>query len=246
MKDYFSERSHDYARYRPTYPQSVFNWIRELHGAKERAWDCATGNGQFASGLVSVFKEVYASDLSNNQLQHALHPNQIHYSQQRAEATNYPDDYFDFVSVAQAIHWFDFDAFYTELKRVLHPNGLFFVCGYAQIQTFPEADEVIDYLYRDILDAYWFPERRYVDEGYQTIPFPFEELPTPTAAFEAQWSINELLGYLSTWSARTNYMREKQQDPLDLIREKLTDKWGEHEQHPIRFPLLMRLGNFIS
>lgn len=244
MKDYFSERSADYARYRPTYPPSVFKWIQELPCAKKRVWDCATGNGQFASGLTSVFSEVYASDLSGNQLQHAINPEQIQYSLQRAEATNYPDQYFDFVSVAQAIHWFDFDAFYHELKRVLRPGGMFFVCGYAQIKTFPEADAVIDYLYRDILDPYWFPERRYVDEGYQTIPFPLEELPTPGVTYDAAWSVDDLLGYLSTWSARTNYMREKQQDPLDLIHEKLRAVWGRNQTRTIQFPLLMRLGQF--
>ena len=43
----------------------------------------------------------------------------------------------------------------------------------------PEVDAVIRRLYADILGSYWPPERRLVEQGYRTLPFPFEEIEPP-------------------------------------------------------------------
>jgi ubiquinone/menaquinone biosynthesis C-methylase UbiE len=119
MKDNFSDKSDKYAKYRPTYPQEMLDFIFSLLDKKENAWDCGTGTGQIAIELSKEFNNVYATDISKTQLDNAIKKDNIFYSVQSAEKTNFNNKTFDLITVAQAIHWFDFDKFYFEVKRTL-------------------------------------------------------------------------------------------------------------------------------
>ena len=59
--DYFSDHSKLYASARPTYPEELFGFVASIAPARERVWDCATGNGQAAVGLARYFAEVEAT-----------------------------------------------------------------------------------------------------------------------------------------------------------------------------------------
>ena len=72
MKDFFSSQSKVYAAFRPTYPKELYQFIFRHLTEKKVAWDCATGNGQVAQYLASYFNEVYATDISQQQLDHAV------------------------------------------------------------------------------------------------------------------------------------------------------------------------------
>jgi len=182
MKDNFSKESDKYVRYRPTYPAELYQYINTITPGKASAWDCGTGNGQVALELAKSFDQVQATDISQAQLDHAPYADNIKYSVQSAEDTHFSDASFDLVTVAQAIHWFDFDLFYKEVSRTAKKGAVICVIGYARLEITPEIDEVITRFYTDIIGPYWDPERRYVDDGYQTIPFPYEEIETPTYA----------------------------------------------------------------
>ena len=95
-------------------------------------------------------------------------------------------------------------------------------------------------LYFKTLQGYWDPERRYIDEHYQTIPFPFQELAVPALALHYTWSGMQLLQYLATWSGVQHYQRQHQQDPLQNIRQCLVTK-GNPEV-TLSFPVLLRVG----
>ncbi|MFY0685823.1 MAG: hypothetical protein JXQ90_01590 [Cyclobacteriaceae bacterium] len=76
----------------------------------------------------------------------------------------------------KAIHWFDFELFYQEVFRVSKPSAIVAILGYGLVQIHPTIDQVVQYLYKDILGGYWDEERRFIDEHYSTIPFPFDEI----------------------------------------------------------------------
>lgn len=226
--------------YRPTYPARLFDFILGLVVKKEFAWDCGTGNGQVAVELAKYFPKVHASDISRQQLEQApAHPN-IVYSIQKAESPAYPDHYFDLITVAQAIHWFDFEEFYKQVNRTIKIGGIFTVIGYGLIETFPKADAIISRFYSEIVGPFWDEERRYLDEKYQTIPFPFEEIESPefTASFE--WSIDQMIGYLRTWSAVKQYRNHTGNDPLDLIYDELNESWN-NQTRTVNFPIYTRV-----
>jgi len=241
MKDNFSAQAKTYAAYRPNYSQEFIDHIASFVKDKEIALDVATGNGQVAVKLAKHFNTVYATDISQKQLDNAIPADNIIYKMERAEQTSFGDKMFDLITVAQAIHWFDFEAFYKEVYRILKPDGLFVVMGYGLFSTNPESDRLIHHLHENILGGYWDPERRYVDENYQTIPFPFEEMEGRQFYETFTWTFEHLLGYIESWSAVQHYIRKNGSDPVNLIRDKLKESWAKSDGTAV-FPLLLRLG----
>ena len=241
MKDYFSAQSSQYKTFRPTYQEELFSFLFSHVNEKEYAWDCGTGNGQVAVELAKQFTKVYATDISRQQLSEAPARNNIEYSVQKAENVSFPDNGFDLVTVAQAIHWFNINKFYDEVQRTLKTDGLIAVIGYGLVQSFPESDKIISHFYQNIVGNFWDYERKYLDEKYQTLPFPFREIKTPEFCRAYKWSFDQLIGYLNTWSPVQNYKKQKGSNPVDLIFEDLKSCWGD-EVRPVRFPVFLRLG----
>lgn len=241
MKDNFSKQAALYAQFRPTYPQELYDFLLPIVPDLGVAWDCGTGNGQVAAELAGYFEKVYATDISIKQLNNAIQKANIIYSVTPAEQASFPNKTFDLITVAQAIHWFDFEKFYSEVKRTLKPDGIIAVIGYGLIKTEPGLSKVINYLYRDVLGNYWDKERKYIDENYQTIPFPFNELPTPELSVSYKWSLEQLVGYLNTWSAVQHYITQNGKDPVGLIIDDLSNVCGP-TSIDVNFPTLLRVG----
>lgn len=242
MKDNFSAQAEIYARFRPAYPSSLFDYLNGLCLQKERAWDCATGNGQIAFGLSPFFREIQATDISEQQLSHALKAENIMYRKEAAESSSFTDRSFDLIVVAQAIHWFDFDLFYKEVKRTLKTDGVFVVTGYDMPKTDPETDDILMYFYDHTIGKYWDPERKYVDERYETIPFPFEEVTTPKLFYECTWNLEHFLGYVNTWSAVQHYIKDTKINPVPKLEEQLQKVWKPGDSKKVVFPVLLRAG----
>jgi SAM-dependent methyltransferase len=165
----------------------------------------------------------------------------ITYKVATAEDMPFDAQVFDLVAVAQAVHWFDFDRFYAEVRRVLKPDGIIAVMGYGLFSTNPGSDKILRDFYDKIVGPYWDAERRYLDENYTTIPFPFDEIDAPEFVNRFQWSFDQLTGYLETWSATQHYKVAKKSNPVDLIRESLRETW-ENSNKEVVFPLLLRVG----
>lgn len=242
MKDNFSTSAHLYAKYRPHYPTELFLYLESLLSRTQRAWDCGTGNGQVAAALAALFKEVAATDISEQQLENAIRIPNITYSRQPAENTNFPDAHFDLVTTAQAVHWFDQEKFFEEVKRTLRPGGLIAVLGYGLVRSNEETNRIIDHFYQEIVGPYWDEERTYLEKEYQTIPFPFEELRPPFFSIEAPWDLEHLAGYLRTWSAVKHYEKDQEEDPVTLIYPELQKAFGSGS--PISFPVILRVGRY--
>lgn len=241
MKDNFSKQSAAYAAFRPDYPDAMISHLMAFVKNRHAALDVATGNGQVAQKISPYFEKVYATDISKKQIEKAWKSDNLIYKAEPAEKTTFDDHQFDLITVAQSIHWFDFDKFYKEIYRILKPDGIFAVLGYGLFSTNPDSDKILMEYYRNIVGPYWDAERRYVEEMYQTIPFPFEELPTSAFTNNFEWTFAQLVGYLETWSATQHYKNANGSDPVDRIREKLQQSW-ENGNKNVVFPLILRVG----
>ncbi len=242
MKDNFSAQAKGYSVYRPHYPQDMIAYIISFTENKGKALDAATGNGQVAAAIAPFFTTVYGIDISATQLENAAQQSNIIYKEERAEQTSFSDDEFDLITVAQAIHWFDFDAFYKEVYRILKPPGIIAVMGYGLFQTDAKTDRIIHLFYFAIIGTYWDAERRYIDEDYKTIPFPFEEIYIEKQFSNTfTWTFEQLIGYLETWSAVQHYIKQNDSNPLDIIRDDLKESWEKSDKQ-VTFPLLLRIG----
>lgn len=243
FKDYFSGHATDYAKYRPRYPASLFEYLASVTKERERAWDCATGNGQAALGLAPFFEQVIATDASELQLASAGRHEKISYRLATAGRTDIESASVDLVTVAQALHWFVLDAFYAEVKRVLKPEGVLAVWAYNLLEISPEIDARINEFYSETVGPYWPPERRLIEDGYQSIGFPFRELKPPQVRMEARWNLNDLTGYLRTWSATKQFIQARGFDPVAELESDLLAVWNApQEEKTVRWPLSMRVG----
>ncbi len=123
-KDLFSNQAELYAKYRPTYPKELIEYVVSFVNKKETALDCATGNGQAAILLAASFQKVFATDTSLKQIDQAVKYPSVTYLREEAEKTSFDDNSFDLITVAQAYHWFEFDAFYAEATRIGKPDAI--------------------------------------------------------------------------------------------------------------------------
>jgi hypothetical protein len=146
------------------------------------------------------------------------------------------------IVVGQAIHWFDHEAFYREAKRVMGPTAVIAVIGYGLMRVSPEVDAVVDHFYKNITGPYWEPERKYIDEAYQTLPFPFEPIEAPAFEMPCKWSFAQMMGYLNTWSAVKKYGEVNGVNPLTLVADDLERAWGGASIRAVVFPLFLRVG----
>lgn len=246
FKDYFSRQSSDYAQYRPRYPRELFEYLASLCQACDRAWDCATGNGQAALELAQLFTQVVATDGSPTQLSQASTHPRVTYRVALADQSGLADRSVDLVTVAQAAHWFPLDAFYTEVRRVVKPGGVVALWCYELMTVSEAVDPWVNYFYRTIVDPYWPPERTLVEHHYRTIPFPFPELDVPPFSMETHWTLEQLCGYLFTWSASQNYLEATGKNPLDEVGDRLLTAWGDpNESKPIHWPIHLRVGRIL-
>jgi len=139
----FDQVASRYAASRPSYPSALFDYLASLTETRERAWDCATGNGQAALGLARHFAQVEATDVSPRQIEQAMDNDRLRFTVQAAESRVFEANAFDLVSVAQALHWFELDRFWPEVTRALKPRGIFACYCYSWHQVSPEIDEVV-------------------------------------------------------------------------------------------------------
>ncbi len=226
------------------YPDALFEYVASLPCTRDAAWDCATGNGQAAIGLSRHFDRVVATDVNEGQIAHAFPNNKIAYSVQAAEKTTNRDGQFDLVNVAQALHWFDLERFWTEVKRVLKPNGAFVASSYAWSRVDERVDAVIEQHLKHVIAPYWAPNNKLCWSGYQTVAFPFEPLPSPAFEIENHWRVDQYLDYLGTWSATKRCMAHRGPRFFDEVKTKVLKAWGgSHERRSVRMPLVVIAGN---
>lgn len=240
-KDLFSKQAIAYAKYRPVYPKELFEYILQFVEEKNTAWDCATGNGQAAVALAPHFKKVIATDISESQLSLGIQHANIKYEIAAAEHTSFPGNMFDLITVAQAYHWFKFDAFEKEVRRIARMDAIIAVWGYNLFSTNdPLIDALVKKFYTKIVGPYWDAERRYVDDNYNSIPFNFIPLPTRWFSIEAMWSKDDVIGYLDSWSSVQHFIAAEKYNPVDDIIKELDLLWKDVKL--VSFPLFLKLG----
>ena len=242
MKDNFSTQADVYAKYRPQYPDALFEYIMSFVKEKNLAWDCGTGNGQTAKKLSKYFDKVYATDISSKQIEHAAKKSNINYVVEPAEKTSLKNNTVDLVTVSQALHWFNFEKFYAEVKRVAKPTAVIAVWTYSLLQTDSVTDKLIHDYHFKTLEKYWDEERKYVDDGYKTIPVPFKKIDNPEFFIELNWNTEDLEGYFNTWSALQKFIKVNNYNPVPDLMKEIKLNWPADECRKIIFPIHIKLG----
>lgn len=242
--DHFSERAAAYARFRPTYPAELFAWLADQSPAHRLAWDAGTGSGQAAVALAEEFDLVVGTDPSADQIAQARqHPNVV-YRVGVEGVSGLEDGAADLVTAAQALHWFDLEAYYREVQRVIVPGGLLAVWCYGLHRVNPEIDRVFDRFYGETVGPWWPPERAEVETGYRRLPFPYPEIDVPNFNMTAELEMAGLLAYVGTWSAVKRKHAGTGTDPIVEVTAELASVWGDPAgKKEVRWPLSIRAGH---
>lgn len=241
FEDHFSKQSAIYRKARPTYPDELFAYLAGLAPAHALCWDCGTGNGQAAVSLSAFFTKVIATDPSGEQIKNAMPRPNIEYRAAPAEHSGLPDHCADLLTAATAAHWFNHSLFYPEAQRVLKPGGIIALWTYSMAHINPAIDELIEWFAYDYLLQYWPDGRWYVRQQYTTLPFPFEAMETPAFYCRMQWSMEQWLDYLRSWSSYNKYIEQHATDPITtVLLDKLTQLWPAGEVKEITWPLHLK------
>ncbi len=226
----FSHGSAEYARHRPRYPDGLFAFLRDACRRHERAWDCATGNGQAAVAAARHFDRVAATDVSLEQVRHGQAHPRVAYGVALAEGVPFGKAVFDLVMVAQAIHWFDLPAFFAEVERVLRPGGVLAAWTYNFPEITPQIDSILRRELYAPIDPFWAAGNRMVINRYRDLHLPYKRIPAPEdLSIRVEWTLPQFLAYLRTWSAVKRYQAEKGRDPVARLESALAPLWGAPE-----------------
>jgi len=244
FNDHFSNVARQYADFRPHYPAALFDFLATLAPGDSLVWDCAAGSGQATTDLAARFKTVIATDASAEQIASAPRRSNVEYRVALAEQSGLADESVGLVTVAQALHWFRLESFFAEASRVLKPGGALAVWVYATNLVEGEGvNSIVQDFYSNVVGPYWPPERKMTENGYSNITLPFSELkPTPLFRMEVRWTLDQLLGYFSTWSATNRFITATGGNPLERLAEALGNVWGDRNlPRLVLWPLSLRV-----
>ncbi|MGE5457157.1 MAG: SAM-dependent methyltransferase, partial [Methanococcaceae archaeon] len=107
-----------------------------------------------------------------------------------------------------------------------------------------DIDRVLRKYYYDVVGLYWSHKIKMVNERYKSIFFPFHEIIPPEFYSEQIWDLNEVIGYLRSWSSTQNYIELNKEDPINKILNDLEEGWGNYNlKRLVRWHLFFRVGN---
>ncbi|KAF9437034.1 hypothetical protein BGZ76_002197 [Entomortierella beljakovae] len=254
-----------YQSFRPGYNANFFKMVYNYHaksnGQFDTAVDVGTGTGQVASVLAEKFKQVHGVDASATMLAAAIQkPNITYHTSKGEDLSAIPSQSVDLLTVAQAIHWFDCPKFFSEVKRVLKPQGTFAAVGYTFVEfdKYPRASQRIKDLGNEpeLLGTYWEPGRLVLDNLYKCISVPMgnveryyapnNELP---ALLSDRVTMEHVRSYIKTWSSYKRYCdaHPDRPDIVDLTIDAIMKEEGfvDDDQVDLSFPTVLILAKNV-
>ncbi len=240
FQDHFSKQASEYALHRPTYPIELFALLAEVCVEHRLAVDVGAGNGQAAVALADHFERVIAAEPSAEQIAQARPAERVQYIQAAAESLPVEDASADLIAAGQAAHWFDLDRFYAEVRRIGRPQARVALWCYGRSQVTPAIDPIVEEFYEGTVGPFWPDGRRLVEEGYRNLSFPFARIEARPVAILRDWSADQFVDYVSTWSAVARFRSAKGADPIPAFREELRRAWPNTQK--VSWPISLLLG----
>jgi ubiquinone/menaquinone biosynthesis C-methylase UbiE len=243
--NHFETDGANYAKFRPTYPENLALQLSNLCHTHDCAIDIGCGTGQLTGLLTNRFERVIGLDPSQTAIDHATPHDKITYLKGAAEETLQPDQSVDLIVAAQAAHWFDMPKFNTEDARIAKPKAIVALVSYGVFTMEGEIGARFEHFYWHDIFKYWPKERRHVENGYRDLKLGYRDIDQECLGeqltIERQWSRDALLGYVATWSAYRQALKNNTngdgQKLLDRFSRDIKNIWPDNVEHKITWPI---------
>lgn len=242
-KGFFQENGEIYSKFRPKYPKELVQFLSSLVGSHSLALDIGCGSGQLTHLLAPYFDSVIGTDLSKSQVDNVKVIDNVKYLIESAEKISMADNSVDLITVAQAAHWFDLDIFYSEVRRVSKKNTVIALISYGVPYIKDPINSIFQKGYWQDVHEFWSEERTHVETGYLNLPFPFERIELPSFNCIKHMSINEFIGYITTWSSYTNAVSDNAKVKFDDFFNSLREVWPNNWVKEVVWPISVIAGN---
>jgi hypothetical protein len=183
---------------------------------------------------------VIATEPSQTQIDAALAHPRVTYRKEPAEHSSLGDASVDLAVAAQAAHWFEWPRYVAEVERVARPGALVALVSYGILRVAGDAGRAIAHYYRDVVGSYWPAGREHVENGYRDLGWPWPAVEAPAIAMTAEWTRDELVGYVLTWSATVKLVDAVGPGPVEEFRAELAKHWPDDERRTVTWPLALR------
>jgi SAM-dependent methyltransferase len=240
FRDYFSAQAARYAEFRPHYPPALVDALANLV-TPEVAWDIGCGSGQLTIALAERFAHVIATDPSEAQLAGAPPHPRVEYRCVTAETSGLADASIDLAVAAQAAHWFDWPRFVVEVGRVTKLGGVIALATYGNPILDGEAGTLVTHYHDVTTHSYWPSGRVHVMNAYRDLVLPWPSISAPAIDMQVEWSRDELLGYVSSWSATARMIAAVGPAQFEELCERVAQVWPDDERRVVRWPLTIKL-----
>lgn len=127
--DIFTGKANNYAKYRPTYSREFIEYLYSDVGFKKESViaDIGSGTGILSELLLERSETVYCIEPNDDMMSIAKNVLENYKGfkpiNAPAENTTLVNNSIDFITVAQAFHWFDTDQFKHECIKILKERG---------------------------------------------------------------------------------------------------------------------------
>lgn len=201
----FTGRATDYSKYRPGYPNELFELLKKEYGLNNNlvVAELGAGTGKFSKLLSKYVKNVYAVEPNQDMLNQGVEycgDGNVNYVLGSAESTNLDDNSVDFVFAVQSFHWFNKENAKCEVKRILKKDGLFAIVWNDWVDENNEFSKVyFDYISKwkvKLTDQKF--QHKNVDDRRNF--FRNQSYKTHTVIHSRKYSIDDLIGLTKSLS----------------------------------------------
>ena len=165
----------------------------------------------------------------------------VEYRVEPAEQSTLEAASVDLAVAAQAAHWFDWPRYVAEVERVARPGALVALVSYGILIVDGDAGREITHYYKDVAGPYWPAGRKHVENGYRDLAWPWASVDAPAIDMTAAWTREELIGYVTTWSATVKLVDKVGPAPFEDFSARLAKSWPDRERRTVTWPLTLRL-----
>lgn len=265
-----------YMTARPTYPEKLFNYIASYNQehnpsgnfAGTKGLDIGCGPGEATAPLTKVVDYITGLDPSQVMIKAASEkykniPNvSFTLGSDQTFANQFPVRSLDLITVAQAIHWFEFPEFFLNAHKVLKPNGTLAFWGYVDhiYVGHPKATQItLDYCYgQKYLGPFWQQPGRDRLRAMLDVAQPpnnlFKDIrrvvnekqfPDPSEVLDISQTIklSAVLAYMKTYSAY-HLWKKRNPDERDICEQcidkiKKSENWTDDTEVTIKWSTIL-------